>query len=47
MRITSGHSAGLLRLPLLAVLGLGAVSCAADQALRYPACHTNQASAVK
>ena len=33
---SSGFSAKLLRLPLLAVLGLGAASCATDQALRYP-----------
>jgi len=36
MRITSAHSAKPIHLPLLAVLGLGAVSCATDQSLRYP-----------
>ena len=33
---SSGFSAKPLRLFLWAVLGLGAVSCATDQALRYP-----------
>ena len=33
---SSGFSVNSLRFTLLAVLGLGAVSCATDQAMRYP-----------